>query len=537
MPETPNHSYNVPNEGAQDWHVPLNENFRQYDTDIELRGPQGDLTTNTPTEGAKYLATDTGRIYVGDGNQWVETLALPRLSAPTIAGNAGSVVLGSSANTADADGAVVAGGGSAGGVSSQPAPNEVTGPFGVISGGAANRVTAEEGVIGGGELNRATGDYATVAGGSSNQASEIGATVGGGGGVGSQSGNFADSAYATVAGGSTNTVGGQYGTVAGGWANRVLAAYGTIAGGGPSDPSNTDTGNVVYDEYGTVAGGAKNQAGSDDGQPDSASFATVGGGSDNRAAATAATVAGGIGNRATVAGAAVGGGTVNVASGIGATIPGGANSEASGDNTLAAGREAKARAAGAFVWGDSSATAVESTTADEVVFQAGGGVTLWSDSGFNSGVQLAAGSGTWSQLSSRTAKSNVTSVDPPAVLDRVRDLDVSTWEYDTEDGVTHMGPMAEDFADAFDLGADDDHIANVDADGVALAAIKGLSQELDDAREDLAAKDERIEDQRERIDGLEAENEALRDRLAAVEDHLDIGPDEDTGASADTDGE
>ena len=37
MPQTPNHGYNVPNEGAQDWHVPLNDNFEQYDTDIEIR--------------------------------------------------------------------------------------------------------------------------------------------------------------------------------------------------------------------------------------------------------------------------------------------------------------------------------------------------------------------------------------------------------------------------------------------------------------------------------------------------------------------
>ncbi len=525
MPETPNHSYNVPSEGAQDWHIPLNENFRRYDTDIELRGPQSDLSSNQPKDGAKFLATDTGLVFVGDGSEWTPTLALGRFLEPQVIGNAGSVVFGHPDNAADADGVVIGGGGS-GSVSGSSEPNVVTGPFGVVAGGVNNRVGAEEGVIGGGENNTVDGDYATVAGGANNDALSIGATVGGGGGVGNPEGNIAAEDYATVAGGSTNFVRGAYGTVAGGWYNTVEAPYGTIAGGGPSDTGDPlNTNNTVFDAYGTVGGGAENQAGSEDSDENSARYATVSGGTNNTASGAAATVAGGIGNEATGAGATVSGGSANVAAGLNGTVPGGASSEAVADNTLAAGRAAKARAQGAFVWGDSSTNTVESTTPDEVVFQAGGGVTLWSDSGFNSGVQLAAGSGTWSQLSSRAAKSETTPVNSRAVLDGVRDLEVSRWEYDTEDGVTHMGPMAEEFADAFDLGADDDHIANVDADGVALAAVQGLSRELDDAREAIAEKQERIDEQADRIDDLEAENEALRERLAALEKHVDTGGD------------
>ena len=37
-----------------------------------------------------------------------------------------------------------------------------------------------------------------------------------------------------------------------------------------------------------------------------------------------------------------------------------------------------------------------------------------------------------------------------------------------------MGPMAQDFFAAFGLGDSDKHITTVDADGVALAAIRGL---------------------------------------------------------------
>lgn len=82
MPETPNHGYNVPNKGATDWHIPLNENFRQYDTDIEVRDREGRRGEYEPKPGAKFLATDTERVYVGDGSNW-QALASTGLT-PTV---------------------------------------------------------------------------------------------------------------------------------------------------------------------------------------------------------------------------------------------------------------------------------------------------------------------------------------------------------------------------------------------------------------------------------------------------------------------
>jgi hypothetical protein len=40
------------------------------------------------------------------------------------------------------------------------------------------------------------------------------------------------------------------------------------------------------------------------------------------------------------------------------------------------------------------------------------------------------------------------------------------------------GAPTQDFHTAFSLGADDKHIATVDADGVALPAIQGLNQKV-----------------------------------------------------------
>jgi hypothetical protein len=53
--------------------------------------------------------------------------------------------------------------------------------------------------------------------------------------------------------------------------------------------------------------------------------------------------------------------------------------------------------------------------------------------------------------------------------------------------------MAQDFRAAFGLGEDDKHIATVDADGVALAAIQGLNQKLERENAELKARLERLE--------------------------------------------
>ena len=67
---TENHGYDTPSAGTTDWHVPLNENFRKIDTDVEIRAPDDQRSNYTPDDGAKFLATDTGQVYLGDGDTW-----------------------------------------------------------------------------------------------------------------------------------------------------------------------------------------------------------------------------------------------------------------------------------------------------------------------------------------------------------------------------------------------------------------------------------------------------------------------------------
>lgn len=68
---TPNHKYSIPAEGTTDWHIPLNQNFTDLDTDVEIRDIEQNKSDYKPKEGAKYEATDSGAIYYGSGDTWV----------------------------------------------------------------------------------------------------------------------------------------------------------------------------------------------------------------------------------------------------------------------------------------------------------------------------------------------------------------------------------------------------------------------------------------------------------------------------------
>jgi hypothetical protein len=67
---TDNHSYNTPAKGARDWHVPLNDNFERLDADVEIRDRASNRSDYVAKAGAKFLATDTGAAYIGDGSNW-----------------------------------------------------------------------------------------------------------------------------------------------------------------------------------------------------------------------------------------------------------------------------------------------------------------------------------------------------------------------------------------------------------------------------------------------------------------------------------
>jgi hypothetical protein len=439
---------------------------------------------------------------------------------PTATNGAVNIIGGSLSNSV-APGVVGAtiGGGGAVNYDDSVLSNRVTADFGVISGGGGN-VAGNFGVVGGGLFNQATGQLASVAGGVANLSSGI---------------------YAVVGGGLGNTASGDRATVAGGYTNFAAGSYST------------------------VGGGRNNVSGNDD--------ATVGGGINNMSSGNESVVAGGAGNSGTGAFSVVGGGGVNLSSGNYGVVPGGNGNVAAGNLSLAAGFRAKANHTGAFVWSDNQQADFASTGNNQFLVRASGGVGIGTNSPsgqlhvasasatpqlwitqnnpvdytrirmkvatnqswemdvspgttpalqfWNSGLRVSIdfngniSAASFNPSSDRNAKENFQSVDPRDVLDKVSALAITRWNFKNDAATTHLGPMAQDFHAAFDVGLDDKHIATVDADGVALAAIQGLNRKL---TEELKRRDAENVEMKQQLGELKKLVTQLSQRLTTEPD-------------------
>jgi Chaperone of endosialidase len=81
----------------------------------------------------------------------------------------------------------------------------------------------------------------------------------------------------------------------------------------------------------------------------------------------------------------------------------------------------------------------------------------------------------WVCTSDRNKKENFKAVNARAVLEKLAAMPVTRWNMKGDRNKTpHMGPVAQDFKAAFGLGESDKTINAADAQGVALAAIKGM---------------------------------------------------------------
>lgn len=93
--------------------------------------------------------------------------------------------------------------------------------------------------------------------------------------------------------------------------------------------------------------------------------------------------------------------------------------------------------------------------------------------------QAAIGLGGAALISDENLKHDITKFDEETILEKVADLDVGTWRYNEDTGLStgkHIGPMAQEFQRVFGVG-DGKSIALVDAIGVMLATQKALAKE------------------------------------------------------------
>ena len=172
-----------------------------------------------------------------------------------------------------------------------------------------------------------------------------------------------------------------------------------------------------------------------------------------------------------------------------------------------------AAAPGSFVYGDASTQAagdlVRSISPNQFLVRASGGVVFWSSPATvyptSPGVILFTNASSWSSLSDVNSKENFSDLEDEEVLSRIARMPVREWNYKAQGAaIRHMGPTAQDFHAAFGLGEDRLRISTIDADGVALAAVRALEART-----------------RETNERLTRENDELRARLARLEALLD----------------
>ncbi len=190
-----------------------------------------------------------------------------------------------------------------------------------------------------------------------------------------------------------------------------------------------------------------------------------------------------------------------------AAIAIGYNTTADADYSMAIGYRASTNGhTGARVFGDASTTdSIEAVANNEFAVRAAGGYRFRTNATLTTGCNLPAGSGVFSCASSRFLKENFRTLDGEDVLSRLRYVPVTEWNYTTEETkAKHIGPMAQDWKKAFDLGTSDTEIGLLDANGVAIAGVQALDARTVTLRSQMKEKDKQIADLEARIRRLEA---------------------------------
>jgi hypothetical protein len=393
--------------------------------------------------------------------------------------------------------------------------------FGSIGGGV-NNSAGFSATVAGGTANQASGDDAAVGGGFQNYAQGYASTVAGG------TVNFATGSRATTGGGEQNISSGAYSTIPGGYQNKASASYGFAAGRRAqatndgafvwADSQDADFSSTTNNQFNIRAAngvrlntdtslffgsGAKLW-------PDQGGVIELG---DSRATGVIPYIDFhyGVGSdqdyNVRLINDADGRLTLTGNLGFGAQTRQMLNlySAAYGIGVQAYRMYFRTDGPGGFAW-------YAGGTHNDGTGNSGGGATLMSLT--STGLTV---NGVFASSSDRNVKAGFEPVDPKSILEKVAALPITRWHYTNDLTTPHIGPMAQDFSAAFNVGADDKHIATVDADGVALAAIQGLNQKVQALQEEVHRRDAENADLKRSLAVLQkrmAEMEKLIGKLA-----------------------
>jgi hypothetical protein len=437
------------------------------------------------------------------------------ITSNTIAGSHANLV------TAGVRGATIAGGGVPSGNSDplfpSEEPNRVTDHYGTVGGGYANQAGDAGGstndrpfaTVGGGLGNTASGPVSTVGGGTGNTASGFGSTVGGG------NANTASGERSTVGGGNANTASGFGSTVGGGGGNCAGGSW-SWAGGRRAKvrPGSNPGGSGACSGLSSYPGGNGDQGTFVWADSQNEDFVSTGpnqflvraqGGmainTNTPDPDSALTVNGNVAINSP-ASLSFGSSTRQMLNLFGTSFGIGVQ-----DYTL------YARTGESFAW-------FRGGSHNDNPFEPGlGGQLLMTLSPappppppgmpplpplpppgpLPVGVLRAQ---SFVNVSDRAAKTAFAPVDVGQILAAVLQLPITSWSYRNEPTARHLGPVAQDFYQAFGLGDNDRTISTVDANGVALAAIQGLNAKLEAENAALRAESAELRARLQRLEAL-----------------------------------
>jgi hypothetical protein len=150
----------------------------------------------------------------------------------------------------------------------------------------------------------------------------------------------------------------------------------------------------------------------------------------------------------------------------------GYGAQAQGSNCLALGTNLYNGNSNTVAIGNSSVTSVNLSGATSTAYA----LSVGNSSLNGNGAYLTKG-GVWTNASDRNLKEDFTPLNNQEILDKISQLEISKWKYIGTDEY-HIGPVAQDFYSLFHLGVDDKRISTIDPSGIALAAIKALTEKV-----------------------------------------------------------
>lgn len=152
------------------------------------------------------------------------------------------------------------------------------------------------------------------------------------------------------------------------------------------------------------------------------------------------------------------------------------------------------------LYGCTSGTSCTVGGADSFTARFAGGYRLYTDAPNaaqpSTGVFLGPSATAWGSISDKTKKDHFEEIDGEELLEKISGLPILKWRY-IGSKVPHMGPMAQDFYQAFKLGDGNDKVITTqDIEGVTIAGVQALekrTKELQKENEELRMRIERLE--------------------------------------------